>query len=100
MKGEKIREEINAKGARDAKSVIVDVVVCVKNHPAGRAGLLKKEGSLCRFVSERLNGRPPVAPTGGVWLRENWCDAADKNHPAGRAGLLKKEGSLCRFVSE
>ncbi len=48
MKGEKIREEINAKDTGDAKSVSADVVVCIKNHPAGRAGLLKKEGSLCR----------------------------------------------------
>ncbi len=38
------------------------------------------------------------APTGGVWLREYWCDAADKNHPALRAPLLKKEGSLGRGV--
>ncbi len=36
------------------------------------------------------------APTGGVWLREHWCDAADKNHPALRAPLLTKEGSLGR----
>ncbi len=43
-------------------------------------------------------GDQPVAPTGGVWLRENWCDAADKNHPALRAPLLKKEGSLDRGV--
>ncbi len=38
------------------------------------------------------------APTGGVLLREYWCDAADKNHPALRAPLLSKEGSLGRGV--
>ncbi len=33
------------------------------------------------------------APTGGMWLRECWCDAADKNHPALRVPFLSKEGS-------
>ncbi len=50
MKDEKIREEINAKDKGDAKSVSVDVVVCIKNHPALRAPLLTKEGSLGRGV--------------------------------------------------
>ncbi len=50
------------------------------------AAYFKCRGTACR------------APTGGVWLREYWCAAADKNHPALRAPLLKKEGSLGRSV--